>query len=142
MENMALQALRHVHADLARLLDEMGVLTREPVPAMERLASIRHKLTRASRARYVLLEEIIPMLGRYATPEEAAELAALRSGTQADRVRSTGHISTWGSQQIARDWAGYCQASRALQLHMRIRIEGEAGLLYPMLGRLEVGRAA
>ena len=128
-----LTELRRLHADVLAGLDELDALTAQPDPPMDRIPAVRLALTRASRARTILLERIYDQLITRALLEQKARISALRAWGKDNLAASTRHIGTWTLREIARRWPEYCVVSNRMRYAMRDRIKKEANLIYPML---------
>ena len=131
--------LQRLHAEIRTRLDELEALTARPEPPMQVLSAVRLALTRASRARTMLLERLYPELIARAGEQERTALEALREGAQHDRFASTRHISSWTIREITTRWDEYRDASRTMRAAMRERIGREASTVYPLLA--EAGTA-
>jgi hypothetical protein len=125
--------LRALHEQLLEMLDELEALTAQPVPDEAALASLRYRLTRTSGARRRLIESLTVDLQLVVPKEEVAAVRALREANIAAMTSSSDHIGAWSLRQIAKDWAGYCQASQRMRRAMREQIEREGATLYPYL---------
>lgn len=135
----ALDELRRLHAEIGTRLDDLEALTARPEPPMQELSAVRLALTRASRARAMLLDRLYPELIARAGKQERTDLEALRAGAQHDRFASTKHISSWTIREITARWDEYRDASRAMRAAMRERVGREASTVYPLLA--EAGTA-
>jgi len=131
--------LQRLHAEIRTQLDELEALTARPEPPMQELSAVRLALTRASRARTMLLDRLYPELIARAGERERVDLEALRAGAQNDRFASTKHISSWTVREITARWDDYRDASRTMRAAMRERIGREASTVYPLLA--EAGTA-
>jgi len=129
----AYDELRRLHAELGSRLDELEALAACPEPPMQALSAVRLALTRASRARTMLLDRLYPDLIARAGGQARANIEALRAGAQHDRFASTTHISSWTIREITSRWDEYRDASRAMRAAMRERIGREIALVYPLL---------
>lgn len=125
--------LRRLHAEIVAHLDELDALTARPEPPMDRLPAVRQALTRASRARTMLLERIYDRLIAEAPPPRRAAIEALRAEGKGGLITSTRHIGSWTLREIAGRWPDYCAASATMRAAMRERIRNEAQLIYPLL---------
>jgi hypothetical protein len=128
-----LTELQRLHADILASLDELDALTAQPRPPMDRLPSVRLALTRASRARTMLLERRYDQLIARATSEQKAAILSLKAEGKDNLVTSTQHIGAWTLREIAGRWPEYCAASSTIRSAMRQRIRKEAALIYPLL---------
>lgn len=125
--------LRRLHAEILANVDELDVLTAQAQPPMERLPAVRQALTRASRARTMLLERVYDRLLAEAPPAKKPALEALRAAGKDGLITSTRHIGSWTLREIAGRWPDYCAASATMRAAMRARIKSEAELIYPLL---------
>lgn len=137
----AYDELRRLHAELGARLDELEALAACPEPPMQALSAVRLALTRASRARTMLLDQLYPDLIARVGDRGRADIEALRAGAQHDRFASTTHISSWTIREITARWDEYRDASRAMRAAMRERIGREIALVYPLLADAEAGAA-
>ena len=136
-----LNRLKSLHAEILGLLDELEQVARSPLPEIGLLSGVRHKLTRASRSRTMLLETAYPRLCAGATAVEKALIDRLRREGKDQLISSAEHIGTWSVRQITAQWSGYCAASRRMRVAMRVRIEDEKKI-YPLLDHLQLTIAA
>lgn len=125
--------LQQVHAEILARIDEMDELTARPQPPMDRLPAARHALTRASRARTMLLERLYDRLIANAPESKRPAIEALKAEGKTGLIASTQHIGSWTLREIASRWPEYCTASAAIRAKMRRRIRSEADLIYPLL---------
>lgn len=131
-----LRLLQQHHACILSKLDEMDMLTTEAQPPMDRLPAVRLSLTRASRARTVLLEQAYGELIARAPASQKTALEALRAEGKENLVRSGRHIGIWTLREMTNRWPDYCAASNAIRAEMRARVKREAALTYPLLAGL------
>ncbi|MBS0505455.1 MAG: hypothetical protein JSS55_16990 [Proteobacteria bacterium] len=131
--NRVLEELRRLHAQILQNLDVMDGLVGAPAPEPSQLAATRYALTRASRARTILIERAYPALLQHASPAQRAVIERLREDGKAGLARSAQHIGSWTMQEVIAKWADYCAASDALRTEMRRRVSAEADCLYPLL---------
>ena len=122
--------LQALHQQLLAMLAELEALTAEPGLDEARLSLGRYRLSRVSGERRRLVDRLCAEMAARATPEQAAELQALRRSTVDTRIASTAHIGTWTPREIAADWQGYCRASALMRARMRSQIAAEKALLY------------
>jgi hypothetical protein len=128
-----LAELRLLHARILAALDDMEVLTQEQQPRMDRLSATRLNLTKASRKRTAVLEQVYPQLMLQSTPGDKARLQALRVQGAVNLAISSQHIRKWTPQAVFARWPEYCIESRTMQSAMRQRIRDEVSLVYPLL---------
>lgn len=134
--------LQGLHARIIDCLEQLERLTREVAPPMDRLPDVRLALTRASRARTLLLDRIHSQLGRESCAGASVELAELRSESRRDLISSSSHIGVWSSREIIRRWPDYCAASKTMRDAMRVRIGRERKVIYPILLQIAGGQCA
>ena len=128
-----LDELQKLHAHILALLDQLERLTAEAAPPAS-LASLRFRLTCASRSRTRLLEgRIYALAAECASPGQLRMLQQLREEGKAQLSQSASHIATWDKRTIERRWPEYVRASRAMRASMRRRIKEEQEILYPLL---------
>jgi hypothetical protein len=130
-----LDELQQLHGKMRAGLDALDALNGHEAPPMHELSSVRLAVTRASRSRTMLLEQVYPGLIAQADPQERAQLEALRSRATDDIVASAQHIAIWTIREITDRWHDYREASRHLRAGMRERIDREVALLYPLLAQ-------
>ena len=135
-----LEELQRYHATILDHLREMDELTAQGEPPMSRLTATRLALTRASRARTLLIERAQRELAGTIRPEEKRALDALVAEGKNNLVVSAQHIGSWTLREIEKRWADYCRASNEMRAAMRRRVAQEAELVYPLLAR-QVGAA-
>jgi hypothetical protein len=128
--------LERLHAQILANLDALEALTALAEPP-HALSSVRLALTRASRARTMFLERLHADLIVRGDGSTRTALETLRAGGKAGLVTSANHIGAWTLREIASNWRGYCEASRAMRAAMRERIVREAELVYPLLAKAE-----
>ena len=128
-----LDRLRRLHEDILAKLDELEVLTSLPQPPMDRLPALRQSLTRSSRARTMLLEQVYDRLIAESAPAKKAALELLKSDGKDNMITSTRHIGSWTLREIGDRWPEYCAASATMRADMRKRIGSEKDLIYPLL---------
>jgi hypothetical protein len=93
--DLVLDRLQSLHTEILALLDELEQVASAPSPEMSRLSGVRHKLTRASRSRTMLLESAYPRLSAGATAAEKALVDRLRGEGKDQLISSAQHIGTW-----------------------------------------------
>ncbi|MEP9359928.1 hypothetical protein [Sphingomonas sp. KR3-1] len=128
-----LSELQRLHGQILANLDELEALTALGEPPMHRLSAVRLALTRASRARTMLLDRLYPTLIAGAGAADRAVLERLRGEAKDNLVTSVNHIGNWTVREITARWADYCTASHALRAAMRDRIAREIAVVYPLL---------
>ncbi|WP_138995789.1 hypothetical protein [Sphingomonas sp. PAMC 26621] len=128
-----LTELQRLHAGILAGLDELDALTAQPDPPMDRIPAVRLAITRASRARTMLLERIYDQLVTRAPLEQKARILVLKEEGKDNLAASTGHIGIWTLREIAGRWHDYRAASNTMRYAMRRRIKNEAELIYPLL---------
>lgn len=130
-----LDDLPRLHARMLACLDELDQLTRQAAPPMERLPAVRLDLTRASRARTMLLDRHhLDLLNRVSAAGRA-QIEQLKAVAKQDLIVSANHIGAWTLREIAARWPDYCAASNDMRRAMRDRIAREKKLIYPLLDR-------
>ena len=138
-----LQRLTELHDELTEALAGLAALTEGAAPEAGLLAQRRLALSRASAARSRFVEfEVYPHLLATLPEEQAEPVRAMRSEATARRIESARHIGRWTAESAIRDWAGYCEASRAVRAAMRQQIGIEQTRLYPLLRAAELRAAA
>lgn len=129
--------LQRLHTEILARIDEMDELTARPHPPLDRLPAVRRTLTRASRARTMLLERLYDRLIAEAPVNKKAAIEMLKAEGKAGLIASTEHIGSWTLREIASRWPEYCAASVAMRAKMRERIRSEVHLIYPLLSSEE-----
>lgn len=126
--------LERVHELLLARLDALEELIRGSRPSREQLSAVRYQLTRASSQRRKLLEErVYPLLLEKVDSAARTAVQGLRSSTTGTVAESARHIHRWSTDEILKDWSGYCAASAWMRRQMRERIAQEKRVLYPLL---------
>jgi hypothetical protein len=74
-------------------------------------------------------------LARRAPADDAQALRLIQTADIELLRLSTAHVGRWSAAVIARDWGGYCKASRRLRPLIEAHIYAEKRLIYPMLQR-------
>jgi len=128
-----LTELQRLHAEIKAALDELARLTALAEPPMSELPLLRLRLTRASRARTLLLESVYDQLIAHASTGQREAIQALKAAGKANMAASAQHIGSWTIREITARWADYCDASNSMRAAMRCRAEQEASILYPLL---------
>lgn len=127
------QQLGKLHQEILDSLAELERLTAKPEPPMDRLPAVRLALTRASRARTILLENLYPQLIAKAPESARGAVEALRDEAKEDLISSAQHIGAWNMREITSRWRDYCAASNAMRTAMRRRVQREMDVIYPLL---------
>lgn len=128
--------LEELHADLLALIAEPEAATVPDSPDRNQLASVRWRLSRASRARTRLIEAVIlPHLRSYAMLAEQDSLRALSAQIAAASTGSSQHVTSWTIDRVLAEWDDYRAASAAIRDAMRRRIAAEKSALQPPLRR-------
>ncbi len=123
------------HEHQLALIAELEAITGQPAPDVARLASVRWKLSQASRQRRTVLETFAyPDLAKRVSPADAERVKRLREKETVAMAASAQHIARWTMDKIVSDWAGYGRASAAMRASMRKRIAAEKELLFLVCG--------
>lgn len=128
--------MRTAHGDLSAAIDEIGRLTRGPQPDRESYTTARCRISQASLRRRSHWGKVYQHLITRVDAADAAVLNDLQAADMHMLHRSAAHVGKWSIDAIDRDWAGYCEASRAIRLQMKTCMDTEKRALYPMLERL------
>jgi hypothetical protein len=129
--------LRELHLEILDKLGELDHLVMSDQPQIERLMGVRHGLTRASRARTMLLErEIYPRLLSGPSVKMADDIRRLQAEGKQDLATSSQHIGRWSLRTITEQWEQYRTASNSMRAAMRRRVKVEQELLYPLLAAI------
>lgn len=137
-----LDQLHAVHEELLENITALETACADPTPSRERYPIARWRLSNASRKRRALLATIYAELGPEVDPRQALVLEHLRADDELQLSKSIAHVRIWGPEDIERDWDGYRQASSRIRLEMRRRVDREKLMLYPIILREEISRAA
>ncbi|WP_152542664.1 hypothetical protein [Sphingobium sp. Ant17] len=132
-----LDKLRQLHLEIIQNLDAIKDITALPEPDVGRLVATRLALTRASRARTLLLESSYDDLIARSSGTIKAAIGTLRAEGRANLLVSIQHIALWSLPEIASRWTEYCMASKTIQSAMRARVKREVDLIYPLLAHSE-----
>lgn len=135
-----LRELKVAHTKLRSAMADLDVLTRGPIPEKEQVIDARWAISRASLARRTLWNQIYRHLSVRVSGEDARELQRLFENDMALLRCSSEHIGKWTITAVMNDWAGYCEASRAIRWKMQSAIGGEQRVLYPMIEVADVRR--
>lgn len=130
-----LDQLISAHDQLGAEIENMDRITRRPHCELEKLTTIRWRISQSSLMRRRVASRVIDFL--VSRPSEV-DLPGLKRVTHAGQEmmrRSAAHVRAWTTPLIRRDWAGYCDASRDIRTHMDAHILLEKQQLYPPLER-------
>jgi hypothetical protein len=125
--------LRALHEELDAALIELDRLTSVETPDQAALAAARHHLSRTSRRRRRLVDNLTSRLLVTASPTEAQHLRALRERNAAQLQASTSHIGKWSLHNLMEDWQGYQAASSFMRQSLRDLMADDRQTLYPLL---------
>lgn len=114
--------LQLAHAQLREIMLIVAVEVGKSAPDMSGLSSARLNLTRVSRRRALLIEQIIQSL----PVERRGPLAVIQQDLQKARMASADHIGRWTVSSIEKDWQAYRVASANIREAMSDQIEREA----------------
>ena len=129
----ALAQLTSIHDDLLGTIQKLDAVTRCDRPDPSELGIARWKLTRASRARWRILDDVIyPEIERRSFVSRP-DVTRLRSADAAIRTNSSNHIAKWDAECVLRQWPEYQAASAGVIASMRDRVAQEQAVLYPLL---------
>jgi hypothetical protein len=131
-----LTELDEVHRQLVAEMVNIDAVTRGPQPSTEGIAAARWRISQASLRRRLLFNSICGALHPIVNEQERLSLKQLQEADQAMMLRSRVHVSAWLSDGIRGDWAGYCEASRAIRWHIDAYLTVEQRILFPILERL------
>lgn len=127
-----LARLRAAHDEIVFRLNALARVFDTGGPANSDYVAARWHLTKASRARWLLLSsEIFPILKERGAWSDA--VAALYDDGAVQQDASIRHVSRWPLRAAIADWDDYRTASDLIRAGMRARIEHEARVLYPAL---------
>lgn len=127
--------LKEADSSLLECLAVMGRITGQPEGDKCEYTNARYKISQASLARRTLVRRICEYLRARVRDAEAQAIQKLEVEQYELMRRSTEHVSRWSSQDVGRDWRGYCIASHEIQQHMLTNVESERQVLYSMLQR-------
>lgn len=130
-----LSDLQAAHSGLLAAMSEMERVAQPPPKRVTDVTAARLKMSQASLARRILIDQACDFLRSRVTETDAGALRALGRVRYEYQLHSTTHVSRWSVTQIARDWTGYCAASREIRRRMAQSIESERSILYDMLQR-------
>jgi hypothetical protein len=128
-----LSELKTVHAELRGGIAELAALEDGAELDEAALATARLKLTKLSRRRQSLIDNVICPALQDAPQPGAAALADLLFENARLAGKSSEHIGRWTMSAIRADWTGYQRASAEMRTSMLRRIDREAAVLYPLL---------
>jgi hypothetical protein len=127
-----IRELEAAYRTLDRCIAEMDRVTVAAQPDMAQLATARFRISQASNARRLLVQEACRQLAD-APAHRAAAIRALQRETTAYFRASTEHIRSWPPAAIQTDWPAYQDSSRAIRAKMKHGIRAEQRLLFPLL---------
>jgi len=130
-----LSELQTAHSSLLAAMRDMERVAQPPPKSVREVTAARLKMSQASLARRMLIDHACDFLRARVSESDGRALRALNRVRYDYQLRSTAHVSRWSVAQIARDWTGYCAASRELRSEMARSIEAERSILYAMLQR-------
>ena len=125
--------LEAAYRSLDRCIAEMDVATAAAQPDMALLATARFKISQASNARRLLVQEASRQLLVDASADRVSAVRALQRETTGYFRASTEHIREWPPAAIVADWPAYQESSRAIRAKMKRGIQAEQQLLFPLL---------
>lgn len=131
-----LDSLKAAHASLLAAIDELGRLTKQPLPQAQQLINVRWNVSKASLDRRLLWGRIHLELSRRVDSVSEAALRRLQDIDMRLLQSSSAHVTKWTPNAIQADWAGYCRASAEIRSKMVEAIKAETSLLYPILTSL------
>jgi hypothetical protein len=120
--------LAKVHGELKELIQLLAAETAKPTADMAAVSAIRMKLTRASRCRATLLEDMFAAACTNGRSPNRAITNVVMDARKA-RLASGTHICKWTLRAIEADWNGYCRDSAQIRSLMLRQIENEANAL-------------
>ena len=129
--------LREDHAELVRLVRQLGALIGRPTPPPQlELFELRRQLT-ATLIAHLKAEDwlLYPRLLASTDPAIAATARAFNEEMGGLAAAFSSYSETWNATAIAADWLGYCEASRAIIEALTNRIVRENRELLPLLDR-------
>lgn len=130
-----LARLRAAHDEIVFRLNTLAHVFDTGGPADSDYVAARWHLTKASRARWLLLSgEIFPLLKERGAWSDA--VAALFDDGAVQQDTSIRHVARWPLRAAIADWDDYRAASDLIRAGMRKRIDHEARVLYPVLEAL------
>jgi hypothetical protein len=124
--------LSSAHEQLLGEMDNLDRLTLGSQCELQMLATGRWRIGQASLKRRSIAAKVFDFLAEQ-EPGELAGLKIVQSADQEALRRSAHHIGNWTMQAIARDWDGYCRASRDIRTHMKRHVSQEQQSFYPLL---------
>lgn len=120
--------LAKVHKELKELIQLLAAETAKPTADMAAVSGIRMRLTRASRCRATLLEDMFAAACTNGRSPDRAITNVVMDARKA-RLASGTHICKWTLRAIEADWNGYCRDSAQMRSLMLRQIESEAKAL-------------
>jgi hypothetical protein len=124
--SMLLDSLDKMHAEILDYLDELERLAACVSPTRSAVAEVRWKLSKASRRRWVLINETIhPLLLELGARGWTDKLRHIKQDGLERQAGSGEHVRRWPIDAALADWAGYGQHSAELRESMRARIAAE-----------------
>lgn len=130
-----LSCLQEAHATLLAAMDALETVTRQPAPDRAVYTNARWRISAASYARRLLWKECFRHLLPIVDRSTARKLELFNCEDIELLGHSAAHVSRWPAKAVEQDWPGYCMASREIRRRMRIVIEAEKLVVYPILRR-------
>ena len=127
-----LPELRTIHLELAKLMDEIDQLVREPILDEVRLASTRWKLSQARRQNRLLVDAILAGFPSSLKLQMDEAIISLKVRVNDALCATARHSGRWNSHAVHDDRDGYRLAIRDLRGLWMELIDIEQGLLYPL----------
>ena len=134
-----LQKLREDHAELVKIVQNLGELIARPAaPQQLELFEVR-RLLNSTLIAHLKAEDwvLYPRLAESADAEIAATAKAFSEEMGGLAAAYSAHVDKWNAAAIDADWPGYCRETRAVLDKLTCRITRENRELYPLMERLE-----
>jgi hypothetical protein len=131
-----LAQMQEVHEKLLKAIADMADATQPGTPDPEKFTYARWRLSKASRARRVLWEQVRGYIAGRASGGERDAIDRLVADNEELRRSGTAHIGRWSSQAIVQNWEDYCDASRSVRWEIMSVVRHERRNIMPILERL------
>ena len=128
--------LQDAHIRLLASIKDLAKITERPCSDKVEYAAVRFRVSEASLARRMTFRAACDYLQPLASPADQQAISRLRSADAELAKHASEHVRQWTTENIDRDWEGYCDATEEMRSALLKQIELERLLLSPMLHKL------
>ncbi|MBN8814110.1 MAG: hypothetical protein J0J06_01525 [Sphingomonas sp.] len=126
--------LDEINQQFSAALHALEAALRSDEPDLVDLGKRRTALARHARVRLNFIDgKLCPLLAAGPTPAHGAAARQLRQRIGDIFAASNRHIGDWSSADIAADWDGYRDATRAMAAQVKALLAMERRDVYPLL---------